>query len=1662
MLQKNFSYKRWGFALVALLLSALTATAAVKVHTIGDSTMANYDENSTDKRGWCQMLQQFFNADEVVINNRGKSGASSKSFYLEAAYWKTVITGVNEGDYVLIQFAHNDEKNGGLDGDDVIAHAKENGESTDGIDYRGTTASGTFKKYIRAYIEETKAKGGKPIIVTPICRKYFSGNTIRRNGMHDLGDSFSILGSTSKGNVPESDNTYDYAQALRDVAAEYEDVPVIDLTLMTRDLYLSYGESYCTENLFCADDSTHPKKMGATLIARLFAQAMKEQGILADHIIVGADITFSPTTGDFGKGYAGQTVVKEFNVSAFGLANQTGTFTFAATDGFEVSTDKNSYAQSVTAHYTGGNLITSIYVRTTLETPGSISGTLTATDGNVSRELPLTIQCIDLNGGEEVSLLWPLTADTNPVVTGSCMAIDQSWSGMEVQKYSAINSNAIWPTESGRDASYKTQRNVIVGNTWPGGEIDEVSTRYIQFGMKAPAKTTIDIDKISLYVAGAGGSGMRCKIYYSTDKDFANATLIKECSSMAGNTVYPIETVPVVSIKDGESIYLRIYPWYSSEATGKTICLSDVYIHGMAKKEGEAIQNQTATITYSFDKGTEGQTGIYSEGADAWFKNNYVEIGQNLSYAGVKSAGGITGTGFQPAVSNEGSPNDGNYIDFAIQPKNGLYFIPTKVSFQTTRHGTDGGKVDVSWVSADGTVTSLKKGIVPARNSANPAVTAVTCDITGAPASDAECRLRLNLYSLGNTKQVSFAHIVIEGIVNGQVQDIPQFILNASLENNEAGKLTVKPGGDIFSQGDEVTLLVEENFGYHFAAWVDKDGKEVSTENPYTFQITEDTRLTATFDKATVYGLSLEVIDDMENIYTNSNLVTIVPEGKVMNGIHYYEKGTDVKLTVNNNKILTFTGWENSTTNAERIVHMDSDQELIVNYAAADYIVAWDLYQDEPKSERAADYRSNPENAGLLSLRKADGTTSSWLTRGVNNGAEEGRWGARIWKNLSEGWYWEISFSTKGYSHITLSNGFGHSYNTYAVMRAEYSVDGTNFTKLGTYNMPTRGWVDGEFTLPAEANNQNRVWVRWLSNTEELIGSASDYDGLSIGDIFVTGESEQANDKVAPVLVSSNPTSGATGASATGSIVLTFDERIKIGTGVATLNGKEIIPTVNGKTAVFSYSALDYHTVYTFTLPAGVITDRSGNAYEGVTIQFTTMARTQPTARLYDAVVAADGSGDYLTLQAAIDAAPQGRALPWLIFIKNGEYKGHIDVPANKPYLHFIGQERDKVIITDDRLCGGDNAYHVSEGATVVVRSNDCYFDNLTLENSWGHDKQAGPQALALNTMGDRTVFKNVAMLSYQDTWITPSTSNYRVYAKDCFIEGAVDFIYNSGNIYIDNTTLYINRKNGGYIVAPSHAADVEWGYVFMNCRITAPGIPSETDVWLGRPWHNNPKTVFINTVAEVTIPATGWYETMGGLPVLWADYNTMDANGNPLDLSQRRDTYYYIENKGTANEKKVYGTAKNYLTAEEAAQYTVKNVLSGKDNWQPSIITESCTAPVATLSDDKSTISWEAVPYAICYVIVKNCTEVEFTTETSVKAEAGATYMVYAANEQGGLSTGCNPDAAHIESVPSTETKVVAIYSANGIQQKALQNGLNIVLMKDNKGNSFVRKVIK
>ncbi len=1084
--------------------------------------------------------------------------------------------------------------------------------------------------------------------------------------------------------------------------------------------------------------------------------------------------------------------------------------------------------------------------------------------------------------------------------------------------------------------------------------------------------------------------------------------------------------------------YTLTITFNSEGGNGTTANINNFVFTGKEKFVAETLDGEAATITFPFNQGTEGQVATFDESIARFFKTSYVEHGDNVALKDVNSGQ----TRFQPSISNEGSANDGNRIDFMVIPVAGMKFVPTNVKFNTT---------DVSWINSDGTTTAIATAVIPARNNATPNVTNFDQAVTNAKESDGLCGLRLNLYSLGNTKQVGFSDIVIEGTLSGTTQDVAHYSLTVKLDPENAGKLTVTPNAESFDEGDEVTISVAENFGFHFAAWVDAEGNVVSTENPYIFNINADTDLTATFTQKNTYALNVALTEGARD-----NLVQIQPAGTMIDGKRMYEEGDDVKLTALSNKVLTFIGWEDNSTDAERTIRMDADKSVTANFSADDYIVGWDFYYDSPNQERAADYKSDSENAGLLSLHNAEGTTSSWLTRGIGNGQENGRYAARVWKPRSQQLYFEISFSTKGYKNVKVTSSLGCSYNTYSVNNLQYSVDGKDYKTVATFDITGSGWFDmPDVALGCDADEQDRVYVRWMPDfNAELVGAATDYDGLAISDIFVTADAGTLAEEEA-VLVSSNPENGAEGVSANGSIILTFDKKIKAGTGVATLDGEEIAPIISGKSAVFKYSGLKYGTDYTFEMPVGVLVSRSGNPVAATTIQFTTMERQQPEVRLYDAIVdahatesvSAEGIATYTTVQAAVDAAPAGRALPWLIFIKNGEYKEHVDVPATKPYLHFIGQSRDGVVIKDDRLSGGDNAVHVSVGATVVVNASNTFFENLTMENIWGHEKQAGPQALALNTGGDRIALNGVRLLSYQDTWITTSTSNNRHYIKNSLIEGAVDFIYNSGNVYLDGDTLEINRPSGGFIVAPSHGADVKWGYVFMNNVLRPVAGMNVTDIWLGRPWHNQPKTVFINLQTYINIPAAGWYETMGGLPALWADYNTVDANGNPVDLSQRRDTYYYTDNEGN----KVYGKAKNFLTDEEAAQYTIKNVMSGDDNWQPDLMCEACDAP--TVTSDGQHLSWEPVPYAICYVVTRGDEVVAFTTDCEYDAEAGADYKVQAVNEYGGLSKKGDVDVS--TGIQTLDNQISSdynekIYTTDGRQHSKLQRGLNIVRRPD------------
>lgn len=598
--------------LLAAGMLVSTSMMAIKVHTIGDSTMATYSESTTVTRGWGQMFQQFF-TDAVTVNNRAKSGASSKSFYEEAAYWESVKKQIQPGDYVLIQFAHNDEKNDGMDGDEVKAYYESIGDQAkaDATDYRGTTASGTYKEYLRKYVEETRALGATPVLVGAICRKYFTGSTIRRNGRHDLGDDFSLLTASGikEGNkVGEDDHTYDYPYQMRLVADEMG-VSYIDLTTATKELYESYGDAKANELLFDGDGSTHTSAMGATLIARLCAQLLQKQGILTEYINLTSDLSVNPSKADLGEAYKGQTVVKEFQISGFDLQPAEGNVTITVSKGLQVSADGESYSGSISMSYKEGNMIGTFYARCEFAEEGPINEEITVTSGDKTITIPVTGTSIVLEGGVPVQAYWRLEKDDECEVTGPMNTLGQSYSGMTLQKYSAPNTNTTWPEWTGFDASRKTQRNVIEGESWPAGEIDEVSTRYIEFAVQPAKGTTLKVDSMSMFVCGCGGNGMCCKIYYSKEENFANPVNIFEMKSMPANNMQYVCSMPVLSVNEGETLRIRVYPWYNNAATGKTICLSDVTIHGIAVDSTTGISSeltQNAAPVRTVYYGTDG------------------------------------------------------------------------------------------------------------------------------------------------------------------------------------------------------------------------------------------------------------------------------------------------------------------------------------------------------------------------------------------------------------------------------------------------------------------------------------------------------------------------------------------------------------------------------------------------------------------------------------------------------------------------------------------------------------------------------------------------------------------------------------------------------------------------------------------------------------------------------------------------------------------------------------------------------------------------------------------------------------------------------------------------------------------------------------------------
>ncbi len=324
------------------------------------------------------------------------------------------------------------------------------------------------------------------------------------------------------------------------------------------------------------------------------------------------------------------------------------------------------------------------------------------------------------------------------------------------------------------------------------------------------------------------------------------------------------------------------------------------------------------------------------------------------------------------------------------------------------------------------------------------------------------------------------------------------------------------------------------------------------------------------------------------------------------------------------------------------------------------------------------------------------------------------------------------------------------------------------------------------------------------------------------------------------------------------------------------------------------------------------------NGYTNIEVYFNSLTETSALTTTVDAdgyhiVVACDGSGDFRTVQEAINAVPDFRNQETRIFIKKGVYKEKLTLPASRNRVTFIGEDKNATILTYDDFAQKTNFYGEEIGTTgsssFFIFGTDFTARNLTFENS------AGPvgQAVAVRVTGDRAIFENCRFLGFQDTLYAQGRDS-RQYYKDCYIEGTTDFIFGWATAVFENCEIF-SKKGGHYITAASTEEKTAHGFVFINCNLT--GDAPANDVYLGRPWRDHAQTVFINTEMGAHIKKEGWHN--------WSKPNA-------------EKTAFYAEYKskgpGAATKNRVKWSKQ--LSAKETAEYTVQNILGGSDDWDP------------------------------------------------------------------------------------------------------------------------------
>lgn len=635
--------------------------------------------------------------------------------------------------------------------------------------------------------------------------------------------------------------------------------------------------------------------------------------------------------------------------------------------------------------------------------------------------------------------------------------------------------------------------------------------------------------------------------------------------------------------------------------------------------------------------------------------------------------------------------------------------------------------------------------------------------------------------------------------------------------------------------------------------------------------------------------------------------------------------------------------------------------------------------------------------------------------------------------------------------------------------------------------------------------------------------SVTDEENPVLQSVTVAGKSATADGSTTVAEVGTNGVVKLTFNHAMSNVTLTAEkhglstsEEGNIVKGVAetTISGNKNVYTLN-----LTYWGLKDGT-HTLTIPAGTLTDAYGVAYNSpITVKFTTVSRNIGEKRLFDFVVTHKQSWNAETqtagelvqtvsdevianldslniLHGTIDegiAASHASAgtSRYYIFVPDGEYqfKGNYartgvyndtkngnnqglsvknyyngETWINRDNLSLIGQSKDGTILFNDPFI-----YGISYTSSIEVRAmkKDNYFQDFTVDNRYSKyqvergDANPGGQAVAVYDRGIHSIWKNVAMYGYQDTYSSGSNTSgsnttpgyfhtYRYY-EDCLVAGTVDFICGGGDDWWERPTFVIRKRSTANNIVAARQVNTniscnylgddymfkeKWGYVFNKGRVKAENGDAYSKqngrYTIARTWQNSPANTFLYTTYEITPEAGGYSNMSQNLLCRMHEYGSKNADGTAADLTKRT-----IRASTPAA-----GSDDCILTAEQAAEYTLHNVLGGDDAYDPTIYTEQISMAKSspqngTDTNGKTILSWTGNDKALCYFIFRideesgdtlfyNMTKYPYFIPD--ESQANRWFVIRAANERGGL--GAPSPAVQYKPLNTYEVKVSQVGS--------------------------------